>query len=68
VIFAALNSDDYQLRFIPGFELPQLRKYMNAVYSAIRPEVEQNYFPAKIGKLERLSAGMYPVDIVRKFG
>jgi hypothetical protein len=40
---------------------------MNAVYSAIGPEIEQNYFPSKIGELERVSAGMNPVDIVGKF-
>lgn len=67
VIFATMDADYYQFRFIPLFELPQLREYMDAVDSTIGPEIEQDDFPAKIGELDGPSAGMYPVDVVGKF-
>jgi hypothetical protein len=68
VIFAALNANYHELRLILQFELPQLRKYMNAVYSAIRPEIQKHYFPTEIGKRKPPATGMNPVEIVRKVG
>jgi len=39
-IFAAMYSDHHDVIRKPLFDLPQLRKDVNAVYSAIRPEIE----------------------------
>ena len=50
------------------FELPQLRKYVDAVDSPVGPEVQQQQLPAKIGEAEASPAGMYPVHTVREVG
>lgn len=67
VKFSALNSNDYELLLKPRFELPQLRKYMDAVYSAISPEIEKHCFPAQVGETQSAATGMNPVEIVGKF-
>ena len=54
VILPALHSDYDELRRIFRFELPQLRKHMNAVYSAIGPEIEKHHFPSEISEVELL--------------
>lgn len=66
MILSTVNADYDQLRRIPQLELPQLRENMKAVNSPIGPEIEQNYFPSQVGELERPSARMHPVDVVRK--
>lgn len=48
VILAALNPNDYEVRPKPCFELPQLRKYMDAIDSPIGPEVEQYRLSSKV--------------------
>ena len=67
VILAALNADDDQVGSKPRFELPQLRKYMDAVDSPISPEIEENGLSAKVDETKRLAAGVNPVDVFRKF-
>jgi hypothetical protein len=44
VILTAVYADNHQLRCKLFFQLPQLRKYVNAVDSPIGPEVEQGDF------------------------
>jgi hypothetical protein len=39
---------------------------MYAVNSPIGPEIEQDDFPTEIGELERFSADVHPIDVVRK--
>lgn len=68
VILAALNSDYDKLAGIFLFELPQLREYMDAVDSAIGPEIQEYDFASQIGETKLFSACMNPVEIVRKLG
>ena len=68
MILPAVNADYHQLALILRFELPQLRKYVDAVDSAIRPEVQKDHFPPEFRKLEFPSARMDPVEIVGKLG
>jgi hypothetical protein len=66
VIFAALNSYYDELTGVLLLELPQLRKYMNAVDSPIGPEVQQNDFPTQVGEVKLPSSSVNPVEIVGK--
>jgi hypothetical protein len=68
VVFAALNSDYEEFARIFRFKLPQLRKYVNAVYSPVGPEIQEHYLPSQVSKPELLSASMNPVEIVGKLG
>ena len=68
VKFAALYTNDDELPRVLRFELPQLREYVNAIDSPIRPEVEQNDLASQIGKTKLLPAGMDPVEIIGKLG
>jgi hypothetical protein len=49
-------------------ELPQLRKYVNAVDSAVGPEVEEEQLPAEVGEREPAAARMNPLEIRREVG
>jgi hypothetical protein len=68
VILAAVNADYHELARIPGFELPQLREYMDAVDSPIGPEIEENDLPLQVAQRELPSPCMNPVEVVRKLG
>jgi hypothetical protein len=61
-IFSAMNTDDDDIICILFFDLPQLRKDVYAVDSAIRPEVEQYDFPAQRLQRQRFASRMYPVE------
>ena len=61
-----MNAYYDELFFIPGFELPQLREYMDAVDSPIGPEIQQNYLAPHVSQAELASACMNPVEILRK--
>ena len=68
VVFATLYANDNQVRSKPSFELPQLRKYMDAVDSPIGPEIEQYCLSSQVDQPKRLAASMNPVDVFWKFG
>lgn len=61
-----MNANYDELFFISGFELPQLREYMDAVDSPIGPEIQQNYLAPHVSQAELASACMNPVEIFRK--
>ena len=61
-----MNAYYDELLFIPSFELPQLREYMDAVDSPIGPEIQQNYLAPHVSQTELASACMNPVEILRK--
>jgi hypothetical protein len=48
-------------------DLPQLRKNMNAVDSAIRPEVEQDHVSAQLGQTKRIPTSVKPVEALWEF-
>jgi len=66
VILAAVDADYYELLTVFRFELPQLRENMNAVDSAIGPEIEKNYLPFQGRELELAAPCVNPLEIVRK--
>ena len=68
MIFPAMNSNYNDLGFEPFFQLPQLRKYVNAVDSPIGPEVEQEDLAPQIGQSERAVFGVYPVQVRWEIG
>lgn len=61
-----MNANYDELFFVPGFELPQLREYMDAVNSPIGPEIQQNDLAPHISQAELATTCMNPVEIVRK--
>ncbi|MBA3558755.1 MAG: hypothetical protein H0W30_09165 [Gemmatimonadaceae bacterium] len=68
VVFAAVHTDDRNLIRETLLELPQLRENMNAVYSTIRPEIEEQDLASKVSQNERAVARVYPVEALGKFG
>jgi hypothetical protein len=68
VILTAVYADYSELGRKLLFQLPQLRKYVNAVDSAVCPEVEQDDFSAEIREPERPVSGVNPIQISRKIG
>lgn len=66
VILPAVNSNNSELDRKLLFQLPQLRKYVNAVDSPVGPEVEQGDFPAQVGEYQRPISCVDPVQIWRK--
>jgi hypothetical protein len=67
-IFAAVHPYDSYVAGIPLLDLPQLRKNVNAIDSAVRPEVEKDHVTPKTFQRERLFACMDPVEARREFG
>jgi hypothetical protein len=61
-----MNTDYNELCCKPFFELPQLRKDVNAVDSPISPEIEEQDLAAKIGYTERATSCMNPIERRRK--
>jgi hypothetical protein len=68
MILSALDPDYNELSMVPGFELPQLREYMDAVDSAIGPEVEEHDLAPQLGEGEPFPSCVNPVEILGKFG
>ena len=68
VILPAVDADYYQLALVLRFQLPQLREYVNAVDSAIGPEIEEDDLPLEVRQLEAAASRMDPVEIVGKLG
>jgi len=68
MVFPAMNSNYNDLGFELFFQLPQLRKYVNAVDSPIGPEVEQEDLASHVSQSERAVFGVYPVQIRREIG
>jgi hypothetical protein len=66
MILPAVNADYYKLAVVLPFELPQLRKYMDAVESPIGPEIQKDEFPAQVGQPEHSATRMNPVEVVGK--
>lgn len=68
VIFPAMDTKDYEFLTISFFELPQLRKYVDAVDSAVGPEIEQHDSSTQITEMDRAVGRIDPVEIVGKLG
>jgi len=66
--FSAVDANDGDVIRISLFELPQLREYVDAIDSAIGPEVEQQELAAKVGELKPATAGVNPVERVGEIG
>jgi hypothetical protein len=60
-IFSAVDSHDSDFVGILILDLPQLRKDVNTVDSAIGPEIQQYYSSAKLRQRERGAVGVNPV-------
>ena len=63
---SAVNADDGNFRRVFLLELPQLRKDMDAVDSAIGPEIEEQELTAKVGEGKFPTAGVDPLQGVGK--
>src|SRR5687768_10194848 len=61
-VLTAVHTDDGDGPGEPLLELPQLRKHMDAVDSAVGPEVEEQHLAAEIGEREAPTAGVQPVE------
>src|SRR5690606_28453885 len=59
-------DDDQCVRKLP-LDLPQLGKQMEAIYSAVGPEIEDHELAAQIGEPQR-PLGVEPLEIVRELG
>ena len=68
MVFPAVNSNYDDLGFELFFQLPQLRKYVNAVDSPIGPEVEEEDLAPQVSQSERAVLGVDPVQIGREIG
>ena len=68
VVLTAMHADDRNLVWKPFFELQQLREDVNAVDSAVSPEIEQEDLASKVSQSERAPAGVYPVEPSGKLG
>lgn len=62
-----MYSDDRYIVRVLLFDLPQLREDVQAVDSAIGPEIQKDYLAPKPFQRERFSTGMNPVEARRKF-
>ena len=67
-VLAAVNANHGEIVWKLVLELPQLREDMDAVDSAIGPEVEQQHLPAKVSEREPSSARVDPVERVGEIG
>jgi hypothetical protein len=66
-VLSAVDADDRYVFGVVLLDLPQLRKNVNAVDSAVRPEIQEDYSAAKFSELDAFPAGMDPVEARRKF-
>ena len=67
VVFPAVNTYYDERLSIPLFEFPQLRKYVNAIDSAVRPEVQQHRFLSQVRQTKGTGRRVDPFDVLRKF-
>jgi hypothetical protein len=65
-VLPAVHTDDGDGLGEPLLELPQLRKHMDAVDSAVGPEVEEQQLAAEVAECEAPTAGVQPVEGVGK--
>ena len=65
---AAVDADHRDLAREQLLELPQLRKDMNAVDSAVGPEIQQQQLATKVGEREPATARVHPVECIGKLG
>jgi hypothetical protein len=65
---AAVNPDDGDRVAKPMFEFPQLRENVDAVDSAVSPEVQQEELAPEVGESESAPAGVQPVERIGEFG
>jgi hypothetical protein len=61
-VLAAMDADDGDMIGVLLFEPPQLRKYVDAVDSAVRPEIEEEQLTAEVGEREAPSPGVDPIE------
>ena len=64
----AVHAHDRERFRVLLLEIPQLRDYMDAVDSAVRPEVQQDDLPAQIRERYLPTASVDPVEVVGEAG
>jgi hypothetical protein len=57
-----VDADHHDITLVLIFDLPQLRKNVDAVYSAIRPEVEKHDFAPKTRERDAVAASVNPIE------
>jgi hypothetical protein len=67
VVLAAVNAYDNEPVGEFFFELPQLRKNVNAVDSTVGPEIEQNDLSPQVNEPQGPVACVNPIQIRREF-
>ncbi len=67
VVFPAMHAYYDERLSIPLFEFPQLRKDVNAIDSAVRPEIQQHRFLSQVRQTKGTSGRVDPFDVLRKF-
>ena len=67
MVLAAVHADDDKRVCEFLFELPQLRKNVNAVDSTVRPEIEQDDFPPQVDEPQRSVPCVNPIQIRWEF-
>lgn len=67
MVLAAVYTDDDERVCEFLFELPQLRKNVNAVDSTVRPEIEQDDFPPQVDEPQRPFACVNPIQVRWEF-
>ena len=63
---ARVNADYYEVGAVFLFKPVDHRQHVDAVDSAVGPEVEQHQLAAQIGQRERLTSGVDPVEVFRE--
>ena len=61
-VFAAMDTYDGDRLGEPLLELPQLRKHMDAVDSAVGPEIEKQQLPTKVGERQCATFRVNPFE------
>jgi hypothetical protein len=57
-----VHTDNDYIIMISVFDLPQLRENVDAVYSAICPEIEQYYLAPQTRERGSLGTGVNPIQ------
>ncbi len=66
-VLGAMDADDEELIVEVGFEIPQLRDDVQAVDSAVGPEIENDELASQVGDLQR-ALGVEPGQPIRELG
>ena len=65
-VFATVHADDHDVPRESALELPQLREDVQAIDSAVRPEIQQDHFAAEGIQRQRSPTRIYPIEVGRK--